>query len=399
MKRDGEGRRKVEKLRQGAVGDVRFRLLGGDGEPIEEVEAFMGYLSARGCSPNTLSAYVYDLLHFYRFLAEKELGWEDFTPALSLEFLEYLRKTPSRNGGARRLRPALVVDEGNPDDLSPTTRLSAETVNRTIAAVSSFYDYLIVSGLSDAHANPIRKKADPALSRVSERPKPFLSGISRSTTVRRIARVKTVVRVPRPMPAEHVKMLLGSLKKLRDKAMVLLMVQGGLRPGEVLNLRLEDVEYGRRRVTIRHREDHPKGVRTKSRTERVVDLHEPEALAALNAYVMGERPLEAQSPFLFLVGGKGERRLEPLSYAALVKLFARRCEALGIRGPWVTPHALRHTHATRMWEGGMRELALQKRLGHASPESTRIYTRVSDRAVAEEYHRALGAERGEETSR
>jgi integrase/recombinase XerD len=43
-----------------------------------------------------------------------------------------------------------------------------------------------------------------------------------------------------------------------------------------------------------------------------------------------------------------------------------------------------------MWEGGMRELALQKRLGHASPESTRIYTRVSDRQVAEEYRRALG---------
>ncbi|MFJ2811575.1 tyrosine-type recombinase/integrase [Kitasatospora sp. NPDC087271] len=49
----------------------------------------------------------------------------------------------------------------------------------------------------------------------------------------------------------------------------------------------------------------------------------------------------------------------------------------------------RHTHATRMWEGGMRELTLQKRLGHASPESTRLYTRVSDPAVVADYHRAL----------
>jgi integrase/recombinase XerD len=38
----------------------------------------------------------------------------------------------------------------------------------------------------------------------------------------------------------------------------------------------------------------------------------------------------------------------------------------------------------------MRELTLQRRLGHASPESTRLYTRVSDRVVIEEYHRALG---------
>jgi integrase len=43
-----------------------------------------------------------------------------------------------------------------------------------------------------------------------------------------------------------------------------------------------------------------------------------------------------------------------------------------------------------MWEGGMRELTLQKRLGHASVESTRIYTRISDPEVVADYRRALG---------
>lgn len=389
---------RVEKVHRGPAGEVRFRLLGEDGAPIEEAESFMGYLAARDCSPNTLSAYAHDLLHFYRFLGQRAISWEDFTPALSLEFLKYLRKAPSRNGRARRLAPALVASEKAPDGL-PATRLSPETVNRAIAAVSSFYEYLIVVGRSDANTNPVQRKEDPAYCRVSERPKPFLAGISSGRPVRRIARVKTAVRLPRPMPIEDVEMLLGSLKKLRDKAMILLMLQGGLRPGEVLNLRLEDVQYGRRRVIVRHREDHPRGVRTKSRTERVVDLHEPEALATLNAYVMRERPVDTDSPFIFVVGGKGKRRCEPLSYAALVRMFARRCEALGIRKPWVTPHTLRHTHATRMWEGGMRELALQKRLGHASPESTRIYTRVSNRAAAEEYRKALSREQGEKKSR
>jgi integrase len=42
-----------------------------------------------------------------------------------------------------------------------------------------------------------------------------------------------------------------------------------------------------------------------------------------------------------------------------------------------------------MWEGGMRELSLQKRLGHASPESTRMYTRVSDAEVVADYLQAL----------
>jgi integrase len=45
-----------------------------------------------------------------------------------------------------------------------------------------------------------------------------------------------------------------------------------------------------------------------------------------------------------------------------------------------------------MWEGGMRELALMKRLGHSSPESTRIYTQVSDPTVVAEYRQALGEE-------
>ena len=199
-----------------------------------------------------------------------------------------------------------------------------------------------------------------------------------------------VHRVPRPLDPAQVEALLGALRCRRDLALIRLMLDGGLRPGEALALRLADVAYGRRRVIVRHGGDHPKGARAKSRVERVVDLHEPATLAAVADYVMMERPRDAESPFLFLVGGRGRRRLEPIGYAALAKLFARAAARAGIREPWMTPHALRHTHATRLWEGGMRELALQRRLGHASPESTRIYTRVSDAAVVAEYRRALG---------
>jgi len=105
---------------------------------------------------------------------------------------------------------------------------------------------------------------------------------------------------------------------------------------------------------------------------------------------MQERPADSDSPLVFLIGGGGKRRLEALSYDGLVRMFSRAAATAGIRQPWVTPHACRHTHATRMWEGGMRELTLQKRLGHASPESLRIYTRVSDPEVVADYNRALG---------
>ena len=92
--------------------------------------------------------------------------------------------------------------------------------------------------------------------------------------MRRSVRVKTTQRLPRPLSAEQLDALLGVVKNLRDKAAIAIMYEGGLRPGEVLGLRLEDIDYSHRRVVLRWREDHPKGVRSKSRSERVVDLYE-----------------------------------------------------------------------------------------------------------------------------
>src|SRR5258708_1879920 len=368
--------------------DISFELLDDKNQPIPIVSGFMRHLRARGCSPNTLSAYAYDLLHFMSFLQEQRLTYDEFRLAHALLFLEYLSELPSKKT-ARRL--GLVLSTTTADGAS-ATRLSPATMNRTFAAVSSFYEYLILAGHFTDRENPIQKVPDPALARVPQRHRPFMGYASRQKPMRRAVHVKTVRRVPRPMDDEQVRQLLESLSLKRDKAMVLLMLHGGLRPGEVLTLQLGDLQYGRKRVVIRYRTDHPKRARTKSRTERVVDLLQPETLQAVSDYVMNERPADAASPYVFLVGGRGKRRLEPLGYHALVKLFERHCERLGMRSPWVTPHALRHTHATRMFEQGMRELTLQKRLGHASPVSTQMYTQVSDPVVVEEYRRALGGE-------
>ena len=363
-----------------------YELLDDAEKSVAVVGGFLRHLVARGCSPNTVSAYSHDLLHFWCFLRDRHLTWRRFRASDALAFLEHMRSVRSSRP-TQRLGLALVAAEGEETGIG----LAASTINRALAAISAFYEYLILTGLL-GRENPMEKRPDPSYTRVSDRHQPFMGRSSRQRPMRRNVRVKTVHRLPRPLDEEQVSALLGALRGHRDRALVLLMLQGGLRPGEVLGLHLEDIAYGRRRLAVRHRLDHPKGVRPKSLTERLVDLHEPEALAAVSEYIMRERPGDADSPFVFLVGGHGARRTEPLGYDALVKLFARACTRAGIREAWVTPHALRHTHATRMWEGGMRELTLQKRLGHASIESTRLYTRVSDREVVADYRRALGME-------
>src|SRR5947209_7618210 len=231
--------------------DIAFELLDDDDQPIAVVSGFMRHLGTRGCSPNTLAAYIYDLLHFMTFLKEQQLAYLEFTPAHALTFLEYLCRLPSRKQ-AQRL--SLVLSTTT-DDGSSITRLSPATINRTFATVSSFYEYLILSGQFTEQENPIQHVDTPALTRVSERHRPFMGYVSRQRPIRRTVHVKTVQRIPRPMDDEQVGKLLESLRLQRDKAMILLMLHGGLRPGEVLNLQLQAIQYGQKQLVIRYRRD------------------------------------------------------------------------------------------------------------------------------------------------
>ncbi|WP_051242969.1 tyrosine-type recombinase/integrase [Azohydromonas australica] len=360
------------------------QLLDAKGNVVAVVDAFLRHLAACDYSPNTQIAYAHDLDHLWHFFAARRCGWKSFKTKHAIEFLEYLRTTTTSSCVQRLVPASVVVDDGR-----PSVRLAGSTINRIFAAVSSFYDFAIMSDEYKGD-NPIRTASERASQRVPDYRRMVADDARRYPPVHRRIAVKTIQRLPRPMTDGQVDALFAALRSKRDRALLGLMLDGGLRPGEALGLHLDDVSYGRRRVAIRTRNDHPKGARSKSRFERMVDLLEARTLLAVSDYVMTERPSDSPSPFVFLVGGNGAHRLEPLGYQALAKLFARACERAHIRVAWLTPHSLRHTHATRMWDAGMRELTLQRRLGHACPESTRMYTRISDRAVVDDYRRAMG---------
>ena len=358
-----------------------------DGSAEEDVERFLRLLVARDYSPNTVRAYAYDLLKLFRFLEARELSVGDFTPALAVEFLQWLRWQSSMRRAQRRT-PAVVTAEGR--------RLAARTCNRVLAAISSFYEFLISCERYCKPDNPLLRQVDQAAARVPSLHRPALLTSADQRPIRRVLRVRTVETLPRPIPDDTYGALLAAMRKMRDIALMELMFEGGLRPGEALGIRLEDISYSRRRVTVRHRENHPGGARQKSRQDRVVDLLEDRGLPAINRYVMLERPQDADTTLVFLVGGRGKRRHEPLSYDGLVRMFARTAERVGVRDPWLTPHSLRHTHATRMADLGMRELTLMRRLGHATPDSTRVYTRLTDAQVRDDYRAALATDQAAE---
>lgn len=80
---------------------------------------------------NTFCAYGYDLRRLAEFFGRSDLSFDDFTPARALEFLGYLRRLPSRRS-AQRLGLAVATGEGR--------LLSAATVQRILAATSSFFE-------------------------------------------------------------------------------------------------------------------------------------------------------------------------------------------------------------------------------------------------------------------
>jgi site-specific recombinase XerD len=277
---------RVVRVADPGVDEPAVQLVDGNGEVVEDVAAFLRLLTVRRFSPNTVRAYAHDLRKLMLFLDERGLTLQDFTPARAVDFLATLRHMPS-NRRAQRLDLAATVDGGR--------LLSARTCNRILAAVSSFYEFLITCERYGGRANPIQKQADPAARRAVARWRPPLMNSSRQVPVRSTPRVKTVEALPRPISDETYRALISVMRTKRDRALLELMHEGGLRPGEALGLHLEDISYGRRRVTVRFRDGHPNGVRQKSRRERVVDLLEGRALPAINDYVLRERPQDADT--------------------------------------------------------------------------------------------------------
>ena len=149
----------------------------------------------------------------------------------------------------------------------------------------------------------------------------------------------------------------------RDSAMVEILYASGARVAELCGLNLRDVDY--QRQTIR--------VLGKGNKERTIPVGNP-AIRALHLWLEAGRPelaTEKSGEAIFL-GARGkridQRTVRTVVYNALAAL-----EGVGRMGP----HALRHSAATHLLEGGADLRTVQEILGHASLATTQIYTHVS----------------------
>ena len=284
-----------------------------------DIRSFLRHIGGeRGFSNHTIRAYTQDLEQFARFLGDR---------------------TPSR----------LVVRE-YVADLSRGD-YSRRTVSRKVAAVRSFFRYLMRLG---------RMESNPAASIRPPRPE------------RRLPNFLDVSQVESLLAAPEGDDFLGT----RDRAILETLYSGGLRVSELAGLDLGDLDLSSGIARA-------KG---KGRKERLALLGDP-AVLAIRVYLPRreecQRRRKAVEAGLFI--NRSGKRLTTRSIGRLLEKYS---QAAGLPRE-TSPHTLRHSFATHLLDRGADLRSVQELLGHASLSTTQIYTHLTTHRIREVYDRAF----------
>ena len=291
------------------------------------LDAFAGYLSGeRAVSAHTKRAYLGDLRSFLAHAAS-----EGAVELKDLELGSFRRWLGSQSAG----------------------RASRSTLARRSATARTFTAWAVREELIDA---------DPALRLKAPKREGSLPGVLQSSQLTRILEGLETAAVA------------GEPLAVRNRAIVELLYATGIRVGELTALDIDDLDPDRR--TLR--------VIGKGNKERTVPYGVPAALA-IDDWLRRGRPAlvkENSGPALFL-GARGGRVDQRQVRALVDALF----EALGDTSA-SGPHALRHSAATHLLDGGADLRAVQEILGHSSLATTQIYTHVSVDRLRKSYQQA-----------
>jgi integrase len=154
--------------------------------------------------------------------------------------------------------------------------------------------------------------------------------------------------------------------------MILMLLRTGMRIGELLNVKVQDINMKEQKVII-HRG-------AKNGLGRVVYFSK-DVRSALKAWL---RKRGSEPDTLF-----NSRKRGHLSYAGARAMFNKHLARGGLLDKGYTLHCLRHTYASELLNAGMRLESLQKLMGHSDIEVTRRYARLTDKTLEKEYFRAM----------
>jgi integrase/recombinase XerD len=320
-----------------------WTVVGDDDRPVAPVDRYLGYLTGIERSPNTVKAYAHDLKDWFGFLAARELDWRSAGLEDVGAFVARLRAPAQARDGRVAVLPSVAPACGE------------STVNRKLSALGSFYLHAAREGVDVAD---LLASWQVGGSRGGW--KPFLHHISKSMPQRRRAvSLKAAKKLPRVLTPQQMQALLDSCEHLRDRLLLALLYDSGMRIGEALGLRHNDIAVAERAITVVRR-DNANGARAKSITTRTVPVSAE--LVRLYADYLHAEYGDLDSDYVF-VNLWGRPLGQPWTYAAVYDLVRRLRRRTGVE---FDPHWIRHTAATRMLRDGISLEVVAKLLGHSN---------------------------------
>lgn len=283
--------------------------------------------------------------------------------------------------------------------LAETGTTTAEVVlmsySDQFAHFAAFQDYLLAGEHSERSRGVLPQSVNKYTSDVrrfylflsKECGYPVLSVLEKRTlgyrTAAGTARERTVYHYPgalSPEPKqahtaedEEIRTVLSACTGIRDRLLIRLLADTGLRIGEALGIRYaEDLDLEAKQVTVVFREDNPGGARAKYAENR--SLYYSSATAAdLSEYLSAYADRLIKTELLFVT-----REGKPLTEGAAYRMFRRLGKKTGV---YLTPHMLRHYFATKRYEEGWRLEEISLAFGHRTLATTRKYIALDERDV------------------
>ncbi|MFC0490268.1 tyrosine-type recombinase/integrase [Sinomonas atrocyanea] len=317
-----------------------------------EATRFLAHLSQIERSPNTCKAYAHDLALYLTFLDEFDFKIDDATNDLLGRFAHWLRSPQAS---------VTAVSE-------QSVARSRTTVNRSLSAVASFYAYLGSYGEGAIGNLAFTRLMQTAhiFHRANRRLVDNVGSARRKRDGHRIGpRLPVVQKTMKTLTVEQVNTILGACRTYQHRLFFCLAFTTGMRIGQILGLRHEDMDTRSRTIWIRPRDDNENGVRGKIRKPHSIPI--TRQLARLYEEYMHEEygHIDSRYVFISLTGKRVGRPLAPSSIYASVRSIQRRTQIYG----W-TPHTLRHTYVTLQRQAGVPIEIFSNLVTHAHIQTT-----------------------------
>ncbi|WP_198416457.1 tyrosine-type recombinase/integrase [Cryobacterium lyxosi] len=345
-----------------------WTVVGPDGIPIDDLEAYLGAIRSSGRANNTVKSYARHLSLFWRWLNAAKVDWEELTFPDLTDFLHVYR---------RGVYPLERVD-GRERTQSSTRAVAA--------AVKEFIDFQRTEGRGPTQLILTRA------SRYSARPSSaFLAHIQKrapGTRNRLLEGFKDTAHRPGTIDFEiDFEKLLQACETFRDRLLLSAMYDGGIRVGQALGLRHGDLLIPEKHILVERRDNNLNGATSK--TPDLLNLKMPRRFFDLYTnYLLRELlPRQIDSDYLF-VNINQEPLGAPCSYSNIYQQVASIGSRAGF--PSLTPHVLRHTHATYLAKEGWTSAQIAARLGQRHAASADVYIHITeddiDQKLAETSH-------------